>query len=196
MQQKTMKGRPVAVRSKNVVAAVTKKKNTPKTKKAATLQNGGNMAGNCPKCGLPLNKGNIKVVRRKGHRPRREHRSCKINFPHAEPVPPLIKTTVVQFPPVDTSRMLKLPKPFDNARGKPQDTKGGPVTVDMVYQESPTVRYRLFVNQDGARKLRRAVESGIGFYMLDVKPVPADQVDANPDAFDALTEIKVHWGNE
>jgi len=31
---------------------------------------------NCPKCGLPLYKGNIKVIRKNGKRPRRVHRKC------------------------------------------------------------------------------------------------------------------------
>ena len=138
----------------------------------------------CRKCGAPLKKGNIKVVRPRGKkRPFRVCRRC----PQATIVQPVI-------PP--TGQVVNL---FGETAAapcqRPQDTTGGPVVVEGVLDFPPPLRYRFFITQGTAEKIRRALAKplsgfGIGF---EVIPVPEDQVEADPESFAELVEVNVNW---
>ncbi len=149
------------------------------------------MPGLCHKCGLPLYTGNIKVVRRRGKRPKREHRAC--------PSPnDFVETTRLGDP---KPSFVRLPHGDDGTADatrlqRPQEGTAGPLTVDLVweYQEPPKFRY--FITKDQAERVKASVERnaafglGIGF---EVIPVPDDQVEADPERFADLVEVKVEW---
>lgn len=135
------------------------------------------MKGTCPKCGAPLKKGNIKVIRPRGKkRPWRECRRC-----------PELKPVQVPFPGGDTA---------GNGLQRSQGTTGGPITVDLVFDYSAPPTYRYFMTQDQADRVKRALDKpilkgfGIGF---EVIPVPDYQVEADPEAFADLVEVTIDW---
>ena len=127
------------------------------------------MKGTCHKCGAPLKKGNIKVVRPRGKkRPWRECRRC----PEPKPV---------------------------EALQRPQDNQDGPVTVEAVFDYSEPPTFRFFMTPDQADRVKKALDKpffqgfGIGF---EVIPVPDYQVEADPDALADLVEVNIEWKNE
>jgi len=65
----------------------------------------GQMKGFCGKCGQPLKKGNIKVVRKPGKRPRRECRRC----PHIVKAGPITAD--------DFNKAVATPFPWKNKSG-------------------------------------------------------------------------------
>jgi hypothetical protein len=69
------------------------------------------------------------------------------------------------------------------------------VVVEGVLDYPPPPRYRFFITQGTAEKIRRALDKplsgfGIGF---EVIPVPEDQVEADPETFGGMVEINVNW---
>lgn len=102
---------------------------------------------------------------------------------------------------VPGQRCPLLPRQSNTGDGlqRPQDTTGGPVTVEGVFDYPPSVRYRYFMTPDQAERVKRALERpvfdgcGIGF---EVVPVPEDQVEADPEAFADMVEVTVDWKNE
>jgi DNA-directed RNA polymerase subunit M/transcription elongation factor TFIIS len=134
------------------------------------------MKGSCPKCGAPLKKGNIKVVRKPGKRPVRVCRKCQPVQSHSEAIRPNVSEAIQRA----------------------QDGQGGARSVEVVYQAEDAPKYRYFMTQDQAERVRRALTRqisafGIGF---EVIPVPEDQVDADPGVFADLVEITVNWKTE
>lgn len=135
----------------------------------------------CSKCGGQLYQGNVQVVRRPGHRPRREHRDCET----AKAINLLKKV----FPPVKLSqarseairsKISEAIQPNEAGKGKtneagmklanyivpgngpqgPQDGQGGPITLDVVLDFPPPPRYRYFITPATAEKLKKAIEKG------------------------------------
>jgi hypothetical protein len=135
------------------------------------------MNANCKLCGFPLVKGNIKVVRPRGKkRPYRIHRRCP--------------------EPYSSEMSFEYQSTAGNPVQRPQDSTGGPFTVDMVFQPSEPPRFRYFMTRDQADRVKAAVERNHAFGMgvsFEVIPVPADQVEADPERFADLVEVKVEW---
>jgi len=152
------------------------------------------MKGACHKCGAPLKKGNIKVVRPRGKkRPWRECRRC----PEVKPQSSFLEIAHKYKPPGNASALFGT---AGNGLQRPQDTTGGPVTYEGVFAVEPPTRYRFFMTQDQAARVRERLAKtilipgfGVGF---EVIPVPDYQVEADPDAFADLVEVKVEWKNE
>lgn len=137
---------------------------------------------NCNKCGFPLTKGNIQVVRPRGKkRPYRIHRRC--------PIPKPVQT-VFQEPDFQAQGTAA------DGLQRPQDTTGGPVTVDLVFQYQEPPRFRYFMTRDQAARVKAAIERHVTYKMgvsFEVIPVPADQVENDPEAFAELVEVTVDW---
>ena len=167
------------------------------------------MKNRCVKCGAPLKKGNIKVVRPKGKkRPFRICRRCpgnvEVGLAAADRTSERLQVEHVKamserdFPP--TAQVVNL---FGETAAipvqRPQDTTGGPVTVEGVLDYSPPPKYRYYMTQAQADKVKRALSKpiyagfGVGF---EVIPVPEYQVDADPDSFADLIEITINWKGE
>lgn len=146
------------------------------------------MNANCKLCGAPLKKGNIKVVRPRGKK--RPYRVCRVCPPKALDFN--VRCPGIIPPPVTV--------PTDGTAGtgrqRPQDTTGGPITVDLVFQSSPPPRFRYFMTQEQAERVKAAVERNAAFKMgvsFEVIPVPEDQVEADPESFADLVEVTVSW---
>lgn len=144
------------------------------------------MKGDCPKCGFPLNKGNIQIVRPRGKkRPYRIHRRC--------PEPKPVEKPLEAF---TGKEMLKAQDTADAVMEAAREaTTGGPVTCEGEVDFGTPPRYRYFMTPDQAERVKRALEKqmagfGIGF---EVIPVPDYQVDQDPDAFANLVEVTVEW---
>jgi len=148
------------------------------------------MKGDCPKCGFPLNKGNIQVVRPRGKkRPFRIHRRC----PEAVEVTRVgdVQSSFVPVPPrnggtADATRLQR-----------PQDTTGGPLTTTVVLEDQGP-RYRLFMTRDQAERVKASIERNASFgfgIAFEAIPVPDYQVENDPDAFANLVEVTVEWKN-
>lgn len=148
------------------------------------------MKGDCKLCGLPLTRGNIKVVRPKGKkRPYRIHRRCPV-FVQAPPVKLEFFTGKTGS---DKDHSWK-GDTAANVPQKPQNTADAVVAYETVYEVIPP-RYRFFMTSEQADRVKAAVEKnlagiGVGF---EVIPVPEDEVDRNPDVYDALVEVIVNW---
>jgi len=126
--------------------------------------------GNCPKCGLSLYKGNIKVIRKNGKRPRREHRTC----------PPKGRAN-------GTADAIHIQRP--------QVAKDGPPKVAIVLGYNDPNRYRYYMTEDQAERVKNSlgkIVAGFGV-AFEVIPIPDYQVDQNPEAFANLVEVKVEW---
>lgn len=140
------------------------------------------MKSTCRKCGQALTRGNVQVVRPRGKkRPYRIHRHC----PEPKPV-----QTVFQEPDFPSQGTAA-----DGLQG-PQDTTGGPVTVDMVFEPATPPRFRYFMTRDQAERVKAAIERHVMYKMgvsFEVIPVPADQVENDPAAFAELVEVTVDW---
>jgi hypothetical protein len=174
---------------------------------------------NCKKCGGPLKKGNIKVIRPRGKK--RPYRVCRVCPPKKldfnihcpgiiPPVKPVIQEVFLPAKTVDTSRMLTFPQrdrpvirettgTAGNPRQKPQDTTGGRPAVVEVYREvtgPDPARFRFFMTQEQAERVLAAAEKNVAFGMgvsFEAIPVPAFQVDQEPERFDDLVEMTVNW---
>ncbi len=164
------------------------------------------MKGACRKCGAPLKKGNITVIRKPGKRTRRECRRCpkptpvaaRQNFP---PLPGLEPVAELFTGKPDHGETQSWAGAFDYAGPpspyeKPQDTADAAVKVEVVY-EVTTPTYRYFMTKDQADRVRERMAKtillpgfGVGF---EVIPVPEDQVEADPEAFADLVEVTVDW---
>ena len=141
---------------------------------------------NCKNCGAPLTKGNTKVVRPRGKkRPYRIHRRC----------PEVVEVTALgdrrqSFVPVGNTAA--------DVVQRPQVSTGDPLVVEGVLEYSEPPRYRYFMTQEEAARVKLAVERawgalGIGF---EVIPVPEDQVERAPEDFADLVEVTVKWKDE
>ena len=138
---------------------------------------------NCKQCGAPLTKGNIKVVRPRGKkRPYRIHRHC----------PEVAEVTALG----DRRQSFA---PVGNTAGdvvqRPQVSTGDPLVVEGVLEYSEPPRYRYFMTQEQADRVKLAVERawgtlGIGF---EVIPVLEDQVERAPEDYADLVEVTVNW---
>jgi len=166
---------------------------------------------NCKNCGRPLKKGNIKFVRKPGKRPYRVCRVCR--YPdevevtavgdkrRSFVVPPtredgrpdltVLEDFVTQVPNVPGETA-------GNGLQRPQDTTGGPWTVEGVFTYSDPPRYRFFITQEVAERVKLALASprppgfGIG---LEIIPVPDYQVDQEPDRYADLVEVTLNGYN-
>lgn len=178
--------------------------------------------GSCHKCGAPLKKGNIKVIRRPGKRPRRICRKCPF-VPEPKNLTDIAPHVTITSPPIvcqdcpdkvkcsnqvqGRGECLRFPSwknPPISLQGtaggvlqRPQDTTGGPIVVEGVFEAAEAPRYRYFMTQEQAARVRAAVDKsvimpgmGVGF---EVIPVLEDDVDANPDVYDGLVEVIVNW---
>ena len=152
----------------------------------------------CKNCGGSLKRGNIKVVRPRGKkRPFRIHRHC----------PEVVEVTVQgdrrqSFVPAGH---ITPPEPWprvgDTAGDvvqRPQDSTGAPIVFEGVFDCQAPVRYRYFMTQEQADRVKLALQRsfgalGIGF---EVIPVPEDQVERAPEDYADLVEVKVEWKNE
>ena len=150
---------------------------------------------NCKNCGAPLTKGNIKVVRKKGKRPFRIHRRCpKVKtiltpsqaFIDALEPKPEVFVGKPDYGETHTWKGGTAGSPLQ----RPQDSTGGPIVVEGVYQYSEPTRYRFFITQDTAEKLRRAIKGGQVGITVEVIPVPDYQVEADPEALADYVEIE------
>ncbi|MDD5220932.1 MAG: hypothetical protein PHV11_10220 [Candidatus Bipolaricaulis sp.] len=166
------------------------------------------MKGRCVKCGQPLKKGNIKVIHPKGKkRPFRVCRRCPGNKPEVSIEPGLqaAERTSERLQVEHVKAMAERDFPqavnfFGETAGnpvqRPQDTTGGPVTVEGVFHYDPPPKFRYFMTQAQVEKVKRALGRpvyagfGIGF---EVIPVPEYQVEADPDSFADLVEITINW---
>jgi len=155
---------------------------------------------NCKKCGGPLKKGNIKVIRPRGKK--RPYRVCRV-CPPKKPdfnihCPGIIPPPVITFPPVDLIPDLLPP----GGPRKPQDTTGGRPAVVEVCREvtgPDPARFRFFMTQEQAERVLAAAEKNVAFGMgvsFEAIPVPAFQVENDAAAFDDLVEVTVNWGNK
>lgn len=148
---------------------------------------------NCHKCGLPLYTGNIRVVRKPGKRPRREHRKCP-------PRDDFVETTRLGDP---KPTFVHAPKPREDTADatrlqRPQDTTGGPLTATVVLDYPEPPRYRYFMTRDQAKRVKASVERNASFgfgIAFEVIPVPDYQVEADPDTYGDLVEVTVEWKN-
>lgn len=146
------------------------------------------MKGSCHKCGAPLKKGNIQVIRKPGKRPRRECRRC----PQVVKAGPI---TAAAF-----NEELAKPFPGGDTAGdglqRPQETTGGPYTATVVLDYSDPPRYRYFMTRDQAEKVKASVERNASFgfgIAFEVIPVLEHLVDQDPDAYADLVEVTIDW---
>jgi len=146
------------------------------------------MKGACRKCGAPLKKGNIVVIRKPGKRPVRECRRC----PQVVTAGPI---TAAAF-----NEELATPFPGGNTAGnglqRPQDTTGGPVTWKGDFDVDPPPRFRYFMTRDQAEKVKASVERNVAFgfgIAFEAIPVLEHLVDQDPDAYADLVEITIDW---
>jgi len=165
---------------------------------------------NCKNCGQPLTKGNIKFVRKPGKRPYRVCRRCR--YPDEVEVTRVgDKRRSFVVPPTREDGkpdltvledFVQVPKVPGETAGdmvqRPQDTTGGPFTTEVVYLDSNPTRYRFFITQDQADKVKRALVrpafNGMGIG-LELIPVPDYQVDQEPDRFADLVEVTINGYN-
>ena len=188
--------------------------------------------GNCHKCGSPLHKGNIKVIRKPGKRPVRACRRCsgtdqehsgktseaiqKLNAPKraglsmtAAVTSPIVcgecpdaaecskqvqgEGICLRFP-AWKNPPISLTGTAGNGLQRPQDTTGGPVTLEGVFHYSPPPNIRYFITQAQAEKIRKAIGKPTAAFGITVAiiPVPADQVDADPERFAELVPVEVN----
>lgn len=141
---------------------------------------------NCRKCGAPLTKGNIKVVRKKGKRTFRIHRHCP------EPTGREITLHDVEGNPTIVSREF-VAGAAGSPLQRPQEGTGGPVTVEAVLDYPTPPKYRYFITRATAERLQRAVEGRKVGISLEVFFVPDYQVEANPEALAGYVEIEFSW---
>ena len=142
---------------------------------------------NCKNCGQPLTKGNIKVVRKPGKRTVRVCRRCRCPA-KVDPKLTAISLSYGERTSNDTGTVVQ----------RPQGTTGGPFTAEVVYLDSSPMRYRFFMTQDQAEKVKERMAKplvpgfGIGLEMI---PVPDYQVDQEPDAYAGLVEVVISGYN-
>ena len=164
------------------------------------------MKGACPKCGVPLKKGNIKVVRKPGKRPVRVCRRCQAGSKTVQPsVSELIQARHSPVGPLTiTSRVILDGKAIaetvrreivpDPPQGR-QDERHGPLTVEVVYKPPTTPNNRFFMTKSQAEKLQRGALLG-KHVTIEVMTAAADTVEDNPEMFVDLVEIEVNWKAE
>lgn len=152
---------------------------------------------NCAKCGAPLKKGNIKVVRPRGKkRPFRICRRCPEKLPPAPTVEVKPEIFTPRQPDFDGKTHSWKNGTGGNPVQRPQDTTGGPFVVEGVLDVPAPPTFRFFMTRDQAERVKRALDKpiyqgfGVGF---EVIPVPDYQVDADPDSFADLVEVTVDW---
>jgi hypothetical protein len=176
----------------------------------------------CSKCGSPLHKGNIKVIRKPGKRPTRICRRCPPNKTFVLKMPkrsglsmtaavtsPIIcqdcdaaKECSAQVPgrgkclrfPAWKNPPISLEGTHASGRLAHQEGTGGPVTVEGVFNYSPPPRFRYFITQDQAAKLKRASDRPISRFgvTVEILTIPADQVEADPERFAELVPVEVN----
>ena len=158
------------------------------------------MKGLCRKCGQPLKKGNIVVIRKPGKRPVRECRRC----------PAVVTTTpsVAAMPKKTADAVLELASAAKrqlegttggNGLQRPQDTTGGPVTWKGDFDVDPPPRFRYFMTRDQAEKVKASVERNVAFgfgIAFEAIPVLEHLVDQDPDAYANLVEVTIDWKAE
>ena len=118
---------------------------------------------NCHKCGLPVAAGNSIVVRRKGKRSLREHRTC--------PAKIFAASLGSCSPPI-----VELVRPSEPRLVKPSEP------------DQP----RFFISEYDAERLRHppVMAHAIGMSVV-VHPVQAWQIERDPDQFAHMVEIEV-----
>lgn len=128
-------------------------------------------------CRLPLYAGNIKVVRRKGHRAYKVHRVCpkgSVDGKHVlkpivdlkpKEVEPYVNIKVVEYP-VTRERFL-MPPP-------------------LAYSS-----HRFFIQTDRVNALMRAAGGGQHRCYTEIRCVPADLPEREPESFKGWAEIEV-----
>jgi hypothetical protein len=96
-----------------------------------------------------------------------------------------------------------IPIPIDAISGNQfqahQDSTGDPVTIEAMFQASPTPRFRFFMTQEQGERVKAAIERNAPFKMgvsFEVIPVPENQVEDDPERFESLIEVTVDWKNE
>lgn len=162
---------------------------------------------NCKYCGFPLKRGNIKVVRDKGKgkRPYRIHRRCP--QARSKAIQTLIDIpTVCDRCPDKTECLTQDPAKrvclkWGQQRGgtagsplqRPQDSTGGPVTVEAVLDYPTPLKYRYFITRAAAEKLKRAIKGGQVGITVEVIPVPEYFLEVDSEAFTAYVEIEFKW---
>lgn len=147
------------------------------------------MKGACPKCGAPLKKGNIKVIRKPGKRAVRVCRRCQAGSKTIQPsVSELIQARHSPVGPLVIDQVERLNPPQG-----PQDERHGPVTV--VGGLYVTVNARFFMTKAQQEKLQRAALLGKRV-TIELMTAAADTVEDNPEMFVDLVEIEVNWKTE
>lgn len=177
---------------------------------------------NCKQCGQPLTKGNIKVVRKPGKRPYRVCRRCRypdevevtrvddkrwsfVRPPAREDGRPDL-TVLEDFSQVPSEAIQIVGNIEDTGSGlqRPQDSTGGPVTVEGVLEYSEGFqpsRYRFFLQPASLVKLKRALDKGdawlYGFasnwsagITIEIVPVLEEVAEMNPEAVAHFIEIE------
>lgn len=166
---------------------------------------------NCKRkvCGLPLTRGNIRVVRKPGKRTYRTHRVCPLK------VDPKLTE-------ISTSYLANLPTMCDNCPDKtecytqdpakriclkwsqprrdtagnvvqwPQEGTGGPIVVEGVLDFPTPPKYRYFITRAAAEKLQRMSVQGGGRATVELIPVPEYQVEADPEVFLDYVELEIN----
>ena len=166
---------------------------------------------NCKQCGQPLKKGNIKFVRKPGKRPYRVCRRCRyperveitrvgdkrrsfVRVPSREDGRPDLASLPPEYLP-QGAKLAGYIESTGNALQRPQVSTGDPIVVEGILEHLDPPRYRYFMIQEQAARVKLAVERawgalGIGF---EVIPVPEDQVERAPEDYADLVEVTVEW---
>jgi len=146
---------------------------------------------NCKNCGGPLTKGNIRVIRKKGKRPFRIHRNCP--QAHSEAIH-LTHRTSERLQVEHIKAMSE--RDFETAGNpiqRPQDSTGGPVTVEGVLEHLDPPKYRYFITRAAAEKLQRAIKGGQVGITVEVIPVPEYFLEVDSEPFTDYVEIEFKW---
>ena len=135
---------------------------------------------NCKLCGQPLNKGNIRFVRKPGKRPYRIHRSCSLKVD-----PKLTEISLSYQASIEST---------GNTLQRPQDSTGGPLVAEVMLEHLDPPKYRYFITRATAEKLQRAIKGGQVRITVEVIPVLDYLVEADCEAFTDYVEIQMKGG--
>ena len=146
---------------------------------------------NCKRCGAPLTKGNVRILRPAGKRPVRVCRNC----------PTMVEVTAIgdskkSFIPVPKQAHSETihSKTSGAAKQRPQGGQDGVVNGKCIPDYGPMPLYRMFITSEQAERIRRRLDNTIlndfGFG-IEVIPVPAHEVEARPESFRYLFEVEI-----
>ena len=146
---------------------------------------------NCKRCGAPLTKGNVRILRPAGKRPVRVCRTC----PSRVEVTAIgdSKKSFITVPKQAQSETIHR-KTSGAAKQRLQGGQDVALNSKCIPDYSQAPLYRFFITPEQAERIRRrlgnAILNDFGFG-IEVIPVPAHEVEARPENFRYLFEVEI-----